>query len=151
METWSTRLRPLTVQVKKQLKGTKRLDVRPLQYRAVLEEMERQKDETKERIVKSAMESKPVEQSNELIPREARPLRRRIQQKIGEVDAATALKYFFVIQMGRVEEMLKAENPMSITRGVGIKNIEALRAIAEAICKLEIGERWMRDQYGEMP
>jgi hypothetical protein len=54
------------------------------------------------------------------------------------------LKYAFLKQQRRVAEICKVEDTINMLLPEGLKNIRALKEIADSLVKLEIGEAWMK-------
>ena len=63
----------------------------------------------------------------------------------------TPLKYLFFRQVERFEKMIELEQKLGMLMPAGYKEVNSLRAIADSILKLEIGERWMKGKGGAMP
>jgi hypothetical protein len=75
-----------------------------------------------------------------------RRVSRVVTKAVREMEAHTALKYAFVTQMERVEEMRAQEklHPDLIITGDGHKSIAVLNDIAAEILKWELGNKIMR-------
>jgi hypothetical protein len=71
---------------------------------------------------------------------------RMVTKAVREMETITALKYAFITQMERVEEMRVQEklHPELIITGDGHKNIAVLKDIAAEILKWELGNKIMR-------
>jgi hypothetical protein len=69
-----------------------------------------------------------------------------VTKAVREMEIVTALKYAFVTQMERVEEMRAQEklHPELIITGDGHKNIAVLKDIAAEILKYELGNKLLR-------
>ena len=83
----------------------------------------------------------------------AKPVWAKVRKSIEEIDAETALKFAFVVQQGRLAEVLKLEKktPMLVLTGPGYREVAKLKDIAAAMVKLEVGQKWMRGRGGAYP
>jgi hypothetical protein len=135
--TWRRYLGALEKRVTRIVVRQERVEVRPLEYQAVIEEVERQAD---------ALVAMP-----EAIPKAAREVWQQVKRTVKELDSETMLKHCYVIQLGRVQQMWEFEQKTKTLTPHGYKNIAVLKEIADSVRKLEIGEQWMKGKDGGMP
>jgi hypothetical protein len=135
--TWRRYLGALAKRVRRIVVRHERVDVRPLESDAVLEEVEWQMD---------ALVAMP-----EAIPKTARKAWQQARKSLKNLDAETILKYAFVRQVARVAKMVEVEQKLGILLPEWNKNIDSLIAIGDALRKLEVGQAWMKGTDGEMP
>ena len=71
-----------------------------------------------------------------------------VTQEIHKLDAATMLRYAFVIQQERVRELRDFEKKTKMPMPFGNKTMEVLMEIAAEIRKVELGEAYLRSRGG---
>jgi hypothetical protein len=135
--TWRRYLGALEKRVSRIVVRQERVDVRPLEFQAVMEEVERQTD---------ALIAMP-----EAIPMAAREVWQQVKKTVKQMDSESMLKHCYVIQLGRVQRMLDVEAESGVLMREGYKNIAVLKEIADSVRKHEIGEEWTRGKGGAMP
>ncbi|MGB2887273.1 MAG: hypothetical protein WBC04_06235 [Candidatus Acidiferrales bacterium] len=128
--TWRKYLYALKMRIEQNMAGVERKNPEPLAYKAVIEEFERQKE--------------GEFQGKDDLPPAAEKIRHVVTDAVKKLDAATMLRYCFMVQQGRVETMLEIERKMKFLIPDGHKNLAVLKDIATDVMKLEIGEQWMR-------
>jgi len=124
----------LRFRVRENLTQTERKDVKPLAFRMVMQEFDRQKD------AEIAEEPQLTEASKKIW--------KVVSEAVKKLDAETMLKYCFMVQQGRVETMLAIENKMGLPLPDMYKNVAVLKDIATEIRKFEVGELWMKGKAG---
>src|SRR5579864_1366318 len=94
LSSWQKRIQAIARIVHKRLVREPNPAVVALEVQAVMEEVERQREDT----VGAAL-------ADEVVPEEVRPIWREIKQAFKDIDAETALKYCWIIQQGRMQQI----------------------------------------------
>ena len=121
-EGWRKYLGALKARI--DMAGLERKNLEPLKYRAVVEEFARQKNS-------GLLEGNAVPS--------LRSLQRVIEKVAVSLDAEIMLKYCFIIQQGRLAQMLEFEERAGVLMPKGYNEVAVLKNIAAEVRKLEVG------------
>lgn len=132
LQTWRRYLWVLSQRVKRGLPRIKRAPPSQDQARVIAEEL---------KVVYPQEEVDPLSEK-------AKPVWDKVQKAADKVDAATALRYAFMVQLGRVQRLLEIEEKLGMLMPTGYRDIAELREIGAELRKIEIGEQWLRGKDG---
>jgi hypothetical protein len=134
--TWRRYLGALEKRVGRIVVRQERVEVRPLEFQAVIEEVESQADACGH--ARGHTEG-------------CREVGQQVKKTVKELDSKTMLKHCYVIQLGRVQQQLEFEQKTKFLTPDGDKNIAVLKEMADSVPKLEIGEQWMKGKDDALP
>jgi hypothetical protein len=89
--------------------------------------------EREDQLALEALQRKPIEE-----------IKRVVSRAMSELDAMMILKFAFLIQKERVDEMRELEKKIKMPMKGGYKEIEVMKSIGAEIAKIEMGNTLMR-------
>jgi hypothetical protein len=90
-------------------------------------------------------------QVSDAIPESAKKVWEHVEATLSKPNAERGLKYLFYRQQARAERVFAMEENLKMTLPYGNKEFDLLRAVCEAMLKLEVAYEWARGHRGEMP
>ena len=125
LETWRKYINALSIRIR--IKMEARPEIKPKAVKEIIED------------VKASADAYDVP-----LTENGRRLWRLVEHAAKELDSEKMLKYVFVIQQKRVEEILATERKMGLLMPEGYKNLAVLKDVATEVMKLELGQIAMR-------